>query len=65
MTAPALEQPGARRRLRIEIALLRVEQDPTGIEPLIPDPVADSRVSTFTPHKLTPGRPTSGRTGPP
>ena len=44
-----------------EIALLRVEQDPTGIEPLIPDPVADSRVATFTPHKLTPGRPAPGR----
>jgi transcriptional repressor NrdR len=40
-----------------EIALLRVEQDPTGIEPLIPDPAADQKVSTFTPHKLTPGRP--------
>jgi transcriptional repressor NrdR len=40
-----------------EIALLRVEQDPTGIEPLIPDPTADQKVSTFTPHKLTPGRP--------
>jgi len=39
-----------------EIALLRVEQDPTGIEPLIPDRVADSKVATFTPHKLTPGR---------
>ena len=39
-----------------EIALLRVEQDPTGIEPLIPDPTADQKVSTFTPHKLTPGR---------
>ena len=40
-----------------EIALLRVEQDPMGIEPLIPDPTADQKVSTFTPHKLTPGRP--------
>ncbi|MFL6063746.1 MAG: transcriptional regulator NrdR [Friedmanniella sp.] len=39
-----------------EIALLRVEQDPTGIEPLIPDPVADSTVASFVPHKLTPGR---------
>src|SRR3712207_8271611 len=44
-----------------EIALLRVEQDPTGIEPLIPDPGADQRVSTFTPHKLTPGRSSPGR----
>jgi transcriptional repressor NrdR len=39
-----------------EIALLRVEQDPTGIEPLIPDPLADSKVARFIPHKLTPGR---------
>jgi transcriptional repressor NrdR len=39
-----------------EIALLRVEQDPTGIEPLIPDPAADSTVASFVPHKLTPGR---------
>jgi len=39
-----------------EIALLRVEQEPTGVEPLIPEPVADSRVSNFTPHKLSPGR---------
>ena len=39
-----------------EIALLRVEQDPTGIEPLIPDPLADTKVTTFTPHRLTPGR---------
>jgi transcriptional repressor NrdR len=39
-----------------EIALLRVEQDPTGIEPLIPDPLADNKVASFVPHKLTPGR---------
>jgi transcriptional repressor NrdR len=39
-----------------EIALLRIEKDPRGIEPLIPDETADRRVSTFTPHKLTPGR---------
>jgi transcriptional repressor NrdR len=39
-----------------EIALLRVEQDPTGIEPLIPDPAADQKVRSFTPHRLTPGR---------
>ncbi|MCW2810540.1 MAG: nrdR [Friedmanniella sp.] len=45
-----------------EISLLRVEQDPTGIEPLIPDRVADSRVGKFTPHKLTPGRTATGRT---
>ena len=41
-----------------EIALLRVEPEPTGIEPLIPDRIADSKVSNFTPHKLTP----AGRT---
>ena len=40
-----------------EIALLRVEQEPSGIEPLIPDHTADATVSRFTPHKLTPGRP--------
>ena len=39
-----------------EIALLRVEQDATGIEPLIPDPVDEAKVGRFTPHKLTPGR---------
>ena len=48
-----------------EIALLRIEQEPTGIEPLIPDPSADQRVSTFTPHKRTPGRGASGRPTPP
>ena len=37
-----------------EIAVLRVEQEATGIEPLIPDRVADGKVSTFTPHRLTP-----------
>jgi transcriptional repressor NrdR len=39
-----------------EIALLRVEQEPTGIEPLIPDRVADTKMSKFTPHRLTPSR---------
>jgi transcriptional repressor NrdR len=39
-----------------EIALLRVEQEPTGIEPLIPDRAADNKVSSFIPHRLTPGR---------
>ena len=39
-----------------EIALLRVEQEATGIEPLIPDAAGDLRVSSFTPHKLSPGR---------
>ncbi len=39
-----------------EIALLRVEQEVTGIEPLIPDPMADGKVTTFTPHRLSPGR---------
>ena len=52
-----------------EIALLRVEQEPTGIEPLIPNRAADAKVSTFTPHRLTPARaadPASARrTGPP
>ncbi len=48
-----------------EIALLRVEQEPTGIEPLIPGPAVDQKVSTFTPHKLTPGRNTPGRPAPP
>ena len=52
-----------------EIALLRVEQEPTGIEPLIPDRAADAKVRTFTPHRLTPARsagPASApRTGPP
>jgi transcriptional repressor NrdR len=48
-----------------EIALLRVEQEPTGIEPLIPDPVVDQKVSSFTPHRRTPGRSAPGRTAPP
>jgi transcriptional repressor NrdR len=39
-----------------EIALLRIEQEPTGIEPLIPDRVADNKVSSFVPHRLTPSR---------
>jgi transcriptional repressor NrdR len=39
-----------------EIALLRIEQEPTGIEPMIPDPGANSRLAAFTPHKLSPGR---------
>src|SRR5512133_2723574 len=49
-----------------EIALLRVEQEPTGIEPLIPDRVADTKMSNFIPHRLTPvrERPTS-RSEPP
>jgi len=48
-----------------EIALLRVEQEPTGIEPLIPDPLADTRVAGFTPHKRTPARPSPGPKSPP
>ena len=44
-----------------EIALLRVEQEPTGIEPLIPDRAADAKVSSFTPHRLTPARPATRR----
>ncbi len=39
-----------------EIALLRVEQEPTGIEPLIPDRPAEAKVRAFTPHRRTPGR---------
>ena len=39
-----------------EIAVLRAEQAATGVEPLIPHPLADSKVSTFTPHRLSPGR---------
>ena len=38
-----------------EIAMLRIESEPLGIEPLIPDQI-DNKVSNFTPHKLTPGR---------
>ena len=49
-----------------EIALLRVEQEPTGIEPLIPDHVADNKMSNFVPHRLTPTRPrTASRPEPP
>jgi len=40
-----------------EIALLRIETEPRGIEPLLPDSPRDRTVSTFTPHKLTPSRP--------
>ena len=43
-----------------EIALLRVEQEPTGIEPLIPDRAADNKVSNLIPHRLTPSRPRTG-----
>jgi transcriptional repressor NrdR len=39
-----------------EIALLRVESEPLGTEPLIPDDGADRLVSRFTPHRLSPGR---------
>ena len=39
-----------------EIALLRAESEPLGIEPLIPDKVADAKVSTFVPHRRSPGR---------
>ncbi|HEX8509158.1 MAG TPA: transcriptional regulator NrdR [Propionibacteriaceae bacterium] len=41
-----------------EIALLRIEQEPLGIEPLIPHEPRASKVSAFTPHKLTPRRQT-------
>ena len=40
-----------------EIALLRIEQEPTGIEPLIP--TAEHKMSSFIPHRLTPGRQSS------
>jgi len=39
-----------------EIALLRVEQEPVGIEPVTPDRAAEGTVGSFTPHRLTPGR---------
>jgi transcriptional repressor NrdR len=48
-----------------EIALLRVEQEPTGIEPLIPDRQADSKISNFTPHRLTPTRRAGAEDSPP
>ena len=48
-----------------EIALLRVEQEPTGIEPLIPDRLADKKVSRFRPHRLTPARRTTVATDDP
>jgi transcriptional repressor NrdR len=49
-----------------EIALLRIEQEPTGIEPLVPDHAADHKMSNFIPHRLTPARQrTSDRPEPP
>ena len=49
-----------------EIALLRIEQEPTGIEPLIPDRAAEHKMSSFVPHRLTPARQsTSNRPEPP
>ena len=48
-----------------EIALLRAEGEPAGIEPLIPDPLLDSKVASFTPHRLTPRRRPAGGGGPP
>jgi transcriptional repressor NrdR len=49
-----------------EIALLRIEQEPTGIEPVIPDRLAVMKVSRFRPHRLTPARRTTATTdGPP
>ena len=48
-----------------EIALLRIEQEPTGIEPLIPDGPPDKKVSRFRPHRLTPARRTPIPEGPP
>lgn len=44
-----------------EIALLRMEPEPVGIEPLIPDEVRDNHsVNKFTPHKLSSGRRSQG-----
>ena len=37
-------------------SVYRAESEPLGIEPLVPDRVGDSRVSTFVPHKRSPGR---------
>jgi transcriptional repressor NrdR len=50
-----------------EIALLRMENEPAGLEPLIPDPLADAKLGSFTPHRLTPKRRPApdGRHGPP
>lgn len=50
-----------------EIALLRMENAPVGIEPLIPFPVTDAKPGRFTPHRLTPPRRPDGgaRHGPP
>jgi len=40
-----------------EIALLRMEPDPAGSDPLFPDHSGDNHtVSTFTPHRLSSGR---------
>ena len=39
-----------------EIALLRMENEPAGTEPLIPDPIADAKLGSFAPHRLTPRR---------
>ena len=47
-----------------EIALLRVESEPTGLESMIPHAEADRKVSAFTPHKLTPSRSGPIRSGP-
>jgi transcriptional repressor NrdR len=54
-----------------EIALLRIESEPLGLEPLIPADRVDRKVSAFTPHRLTPtrtkpgsGRPTPSTSGP-
>lgn len=45
-----------------EIALLRIESEPLGIEPLVPDTPRDRKVSGFTPHRRTPPRsPAPGR----
>lgn len=46
-----------------EIALLRMENEPPGLEPLIPDPLGDAKVGSFTPHRLTPRRRPEGSEG--
>jgi transcriptional repressor NrdR len=55
--ASVYRQFGSVDDFEAEIALLRVEVEPVGLEPLIPTAPRDRTVSTFTPHKRTPARP--------
>jgi transcriptional repressor NrdR len=55
--ASVYRQFGSIDDFETEIALLRVESEPTGIEPLIPDRRDEIQRKKFTPHKLTPKRP--------